>query len=90
MVSGDGKYAVASASSADNKDRWLVTIDPETGKTHVIDACTTMRGCARRRRDSRPASVEFLPDNKHVWFLSERDGWMHLYTLDLSTPARQA
>ncbi|MBW8712525.1 MAG: S9 family peptidase, partial [Acidobacteria bacterium] len=26
------------------------------------------------------------PDEKHLWFLSERDGWMHLYTIDLSTP----
>jgi dipeptidyl aminopeptidase/acylaminoacyl peptidase len=30
------------------------------------------------------SNVEFLPDNKRVWFLSERDGWMHLYTLDVS------
>ena len=30
------------------------------------------------------SGVEFLPDNKRVWFLSERDGWMHLYTLDVS------
>ncbi len=29
--------------------------------------------------------LEFLPDNKRVSFLSERDGWMHLYTLDVST-----
>ena len=36
-VSDDGKLAVASARSADNKDRWFVTLDPETGKTKVID-----------------------------------------------------
>ena len=28
--------------------------------------------------------LEFLRDNKRVWFLSERDGWMHLYTLDVT------
>ena len=37
-VSDDGKLAVASARSADNKDRWLVDVDPETGKTRVVDA----------------------------------------------------
>src|SRR5688500_9947924 len=36
-VSDDGKFVVASARSADNKDRWFVTLDPETGKTKVID-----------------------------------------------------
>jgi len=29
--------------------------------------------------------VEFLKDNKRIWFTSERDGWMHLYTLDVSS-----
>src|SRR5262249_52734308 len=32
---------------------------------------------------------DFLPDNKRVSFLSERDGWMHLYTLDVSTDGAQ-
>ena len=41
-----------------------------------------MRGSARSGFGG--SSVEFLPDNKRVWFLSERDGWMHLYTLDVS------
>ena len=31
------------------------------------------------------ASLDFLPDNKRISFLSERDGWMHLYTLDVSS-----
>ena len=29
-------------------------------------------------------SFGWLPDQKRVWFLSERDGWMHLYTVDAS------
>ena len=36
-VSSDGKLAVAGARSADNKDRWYVVVDPETGKTRVVD-----------------------------------------------------
>src|SRR5262249_21322594 len=28
------------------------------------------------------ASFGWLPDNTRIWFLSERDGWMHLYTVD--------
>ena len=36
-VSDDGKLAVASARSSDNKDRWYVDVDAETGKTRVVD-----------------------------------------------------
>jgi dipeptidyl aminopeptidase/acylaminoacyl peptidase len=82
VVSEDGKLVVASARSADNKDRWFVTLDPTTGKTKVID---TLHDDAWIREIGFGGSgVEFLPDNKRVWFLSERDGWMHLYTLDVS------
>ena len=82
-ISDDGKLVVAAARSADNKDRWFVTLDPETGKSKVID---TLHDEAWVRELSFGGSgVEFLPDNKRVWFLSERDGWMHLYTLDVSS-----
>jgi hypothetical protein len=82
VVSEDGKLVVASARSADNKDRWFVTLDPATGKTKVID--TLHDDAWIREIGFGGSSVEFLPDNKRVWFLSERDGWMHLYTLDVS------
>ncbi len=84
-VSDDGKYVIASARSADNKDRWHVALDPESGKARVLDL---LRDEAWVREAGGGgfggAAVEFLPDNKRIWFLSERDGWMHLYTLDVS------
>ena len=53
--------------------------------------CTTMRGCAKRVGGGIAApAVEFLPDGKRIWFLSERDGWMHLYTLDVSVESAKA
>jgi dipeptidyl aminopeptidase/acylaminoacyl peptidase len=81
-ISDDGKLVVAAARSADNKDRWFVTLDPATGKTKVID--TLHDDAWIREAGFGGSGVEFLPDNKRVWFLSERDGWMHLYTLDVS------
>ncbi len=38
QVSDDGALAVANVRAADNKDRWLVAVDPESGKTRVVDA----------------------------------------------------
>jgi dipeptidyl aminopeptidase/acylaminoacyl peptidase len=85
-VSDDGTYVIASARSAENKDRWHVALDAESGKTRVIDL---LHDDAWVREAGGGggfggAAVEFLPDNKRIWFLSERDGWMHLYTLDVT------
>ncbi len=81
-VSDDGKFAVLSARSADNKDRWFVTLDPDTGKTKVIDALHDDAWI--REGGAGGGGLEFLSDNRTVWFLSERDGWTHLHALDVS------
>ena len=89
-VSDDGKLVVATARSADNKDRWHVVLDPETGKSRVVDLLhddawvREAGGGGGGGGGFGGPSVAFLPDNKRIWFLSERDGWMHLYTLDVA------
>jgi dipeptidyl aminopeptidase/acylaminoacyl peptidase len=83
VVSADGKLTVAGVRSADNKDRWFVTLDPESGKTRVIDLLHDEAWV--RDAGFGGAVIEFLPDNRRIAFLSERDGWMHLYTLDVAT-----
>ena len=89
-VSDDGKFVVAAARSTDNKDRWYVTLDPETGKTRVVDTLHDDAWVREAGAGFGASGVEFLPDNKRVWFLSERDGWMHLYTLDISSEGTKA
>jgi dipeptidyl aminopeptidase/acylaminoacyl peptidase len=85
QISEDGSFAVAHVRAEDNKDRWLLAVDPESGKTHVLDA---LHDDAWVREVGGPGpndpSFGWLPDQKHLWFLSERDGWMHLYSLDAS------
>ena len=92
VVSVDGTRVIATARSADNKDRWHVVLDPETGSTRVIDLLhddAWVRDGVGGGGLAAPA-VEFLPDGKQIWFLSERDGWMHLYTLDVSVESAKA
>ena len=69
-VAADGKYVAAGARSADNKDRWFVTLDPESGKTRVID--TLHDDAWIREAGFGGSSLAFLPDNKRIWFLSEQ------------------
>ncbi len=76
MWSEDGKHAVVQARAADNKDRWILLIDPATAKTRVLDHLhddAWINGPGAQ-------TLGWLPDSKRVYFQSERDGYAHLYT----------
>ena len=74
--SDDGTKAIVAARAADNKDRWVLALDPATGKTRVIvnehdDAWI----------DGPGAFTLGWKDNKNIYFQSERTGYAHLYTV---------
>src|SRR5262249_2646129 len=79
--SRDGKHLVVSVRSGDNKDWWLCTLDPETGKAHVLDHVHD-DAWVRSGGDFGGGLSGWLPDNQHYWYVAEHDGWMHLYTID--------
>ncbi len=88
LLSPDGRQAVASVRSADNMDRWLVRVDPATGRTTVLDhvhdeAWVRDVGAASNVR----GGIGWLPDNRRLWFLAEHDGWMQLSTVDVTAAA---
>ncbi|HEV3470740.1 MAG TPA: prolyl oligopeptidase family serine peptidase [Pyrinomonadaceae bacterium] len=75
--SEDGARAALLARAADNKDRWVLSLDPSTGKTRVL---------ARVHDDAwvgGPGSftLGWLADDRRVYFVSERDGFAHLYAV---------
>jgi len=86
QISDDGSLVVAHVRADDNKDRWLLAVDPESGKTRIIDALHD-DAWIRELGGSGPTDPSFgwMPDQKRIWFLSERDGWMHLYTVDAAS-----
>jgi dipeptidyl aminopeptidase/acylaminoacyl peptidase len=78
--SENGKNAVLMARSADNKDRWVMLLDPASGKTKILanvhdDAWVDGPGAF---------TLGWLPDNDHVYFESERDGFAHLYAVSIN------
>ncbi len=96
-ISADGKFAVAALRTEDNKDRWLTMVDPATGKARVINRLTDeawVRNSGVAGRDGSfsfgGSGAAFLNDNRRAAFLSERDGWMHLYTIDVSADGANA
>jgi dipeptidyl aminopeptidase/acylaminoacyl peptidase len=89
-VSDDGRLAIAAARSADNKDRWYVEIDPDSGKTRVVDTLHDDAWIHETGGGFAASGVRFFPGTHRIWFLSERDGWMHLYSEDLDAAAPKA
>ena len=92
--SADGQQHVVSVRAIDNKDRWLVKIDPATGKATVLDALHD-DAWIREQAVGAPGpgagtGVVWLPDNKRILFLSEKDGYQHLHTLDVTAASPQA
>jgi len=84
LLSPDGSRAMVSVRAADNTERWIVSVDPATGKTTILDYL-------KDEAWIREGGMGWLPDNQRAWFLAEHDGWMHLYTVDASqaSPARR-
>ena len=102
--SDDGSRCVAAVRSDDYHDRWLVTVDPATGKATSLDNLhddawiregAVQGGTGGGAGGGGPfggGAITWLPDNKRVIYLAERDGWMHLWTLDVTAdkPAPKA
>ncbi len=85
LWSDDGKHAVAWAGSQDHKDLWLCAIDLKTATPKVLfhehdDAWVRGYRAGRLQRGDG-FTMGFLPDGRTVYFLSEQDGWYHLYTV---------
>jgi dipeptidyl aminopeptidase/acylaminoacyl peptidase len=83
--SPDGERAVAWAGSLDHKDLWLCAVDVASASAKVLfreHEQAWVRGFRAGRLQRGDGQVTgFLPDGRTVFFLSERDGWYHLYTV---------
>ena len=76
----DGSKAVLLARAADNKDRWILSLDPNTGKTRVV---VTMHDDAWVGGPGA-FTLGWMKSGNDIYYQSERDGYSHLYTVSLS------
>jgi dipeptidyl aminopeptidase/acylaminoacyl peptidase len=86
QISGDGKVAVAIVRSADNKDRWIVRVDPDSGAGTVLLADHDDKWL----RELFQSGLGFLSDERTLWFTSEKTGYMHLFAMDASATNPEA
>jgi dipeptidyl aminopeptidase/acylaminoacyl peptidase len=80
----DGALAVLTAKALDNKDLWILKLDPATGKVSVVDRQHDDAWIAGPGISSYAANIGFLDASK-LYFQSEASGYSHLYLADLKT-----
>ena len=91
LWSDDGTQCVVSIYSLDFKDRWIMKLDVATQELSLL---------YREHDDAWVGSplnggfgnnaMGWLSDNKHIWLTSEETGYSHVYTLDVTTKAKQS
>jgi dipeptidyl aminopeptidase/acylaminoacyl peptidase len=78
-----GTRFVVEFQSLDHKDRWIVSVDPATGKhervLHHIHDDAWFGGAGQAQGWLNPSWFEFLPDGETLAITSEETGWAHLY-----------
>lgn len=83
----DGSEALVLQLSRDGKRLDLVAVDQATGKHRRVlreERQETFVGALDFAMEGWSRQVTPLPDNRHFLWMSERDGWRHVYLYDYS------
>jgi dipeptidyl aminopeptidase/acylaminoacyl peptidase len=79
-----GTHLVAEFASNDYKDRWVVLVDPATGKQ--------IRTLHHEHDDDwilESPGIDWLVDGEHIGVVSELTGWQHLYLVGMDGSHQQ-
>ena len=88
--SEDGQRAFLVVRSTDNKDRWIVALDPASQKISLLDRQHDDAWINGPGIGYEGGNVGWMPDNRRVWFQSEETGYSHLYTVDVASGQKKA
>jgi len=80
----DGAHAAVQLRAIDNKDRWLLTLDPAKPTPVPQDRLTDKAWINWNFNE-----FGWENDNRTLWYVSEESGFAHLYTKALDGKARQ-
>jgi dipeptidyl aminopeptidase/acylaminoacyl peptidase len=85
IYSENGMHALLVIKSLDNKDRWIVLLDPASGKLKSLDRQHDDEWIGGPGIGWGTGNVGWLNDNKRIYYQSEESGYSHLYTLNILT-----
>ncbi len=89
----DGKKAVISLTTDDNKDRYIALLNLNDGNLTLLDHQhdeAWIGGPGIGGWGFSGGDMGWLPDNKHIYFQSEVSGYSHLYLMNVETKERKA
>lgn len=87
--SPNGMIALLDIRSQDNKDRWLMKLDPETRALSLIDRQRDEAWIAGPGVSAFGAKMGWI-SNDQFYFQSEATGYAHLYLMDLKVNQKKA
>ncbi len=83
-----GTAAILDIRSQDNKDRWLMQLNPETGALSLVNRQRDEAWIGGPGVSAFGASLGWI-NNELFYFQSEASGYSHIYTYNLKTKSTQ-
>jgi dipeptidyl aminopeptidase/acylaminoacyl peptidase len=80
LFNQDGSGLIFQAVSFDNKDRWIVSVDLESGDCRTLHHLHDSAWINWRHNE-----YGWSRDGSQVWYLSEETGYAHLYLVDVTS-----
>jgi dipeptidyl aminopeptidase/acylaminoacyl peptidase len=93
LFSPNGTQNVFDIRSYDNKDRWIVSLDLETGKLKELERQhdeAWIGGPGISGWNMATGTLGWLHDNETIYFQSEETGYSHLYTINTVSTEKRA
>ncbi|NKI28014.1 prolyl oligopeptidase family serine peptidase [Arenibacter sp. 6A1] len=89
--SQDGKHGVLDINTNDYKDRWIVLLNASDGTVKNLDHQHDEAWIAGPGIGGYGGGeLGWLPDNKTIYFQSEKTGYSHLYVMDITSKKAKA
>jgi dipeptidyl aminopeptidase/acylaminoacyl peptidase len=84
-----GTAAIVDIRSQDNKDRWIMRVNPENGKLSLIDRQRDEAWVGGPGVSGFGANIGWVNENQ-FYYQSEASGYSHLYIYDTKTETKKA
>ena len=84
-----GTAAIVDIRSQDNKDRWIMRVNPENGKLSLIDRQRDEAWVGGPGVNGFGANIGWINDNQ-LYYQSEATGYSHVYVYDIKTDSKKA